>query len=134
MEPGAQRIAHPERTGLLNQDQESGLKGVFHVVRVEEHAPANPHDQGTMPLDQRRKRLLGSVPRMGCKPLQELSVGQLTGRSHRQQRAELPQDPLIVSRHHRPIPRTGHLNHTCNVTPGADSSEFLGKGREKSAS
>ena len=41
MEPGAQRIAHPERTGLLDQDQEGRLKGVFHIVRVDQHAPAD---------------------------------------------------------------------------------------------
>ena len=56
-----------------------------------------------MALDQGSKRLLGRVTRTGRKPLQELPVGQLAGRSDRQQRAKLPQDPLILSRRHRSI-------------------------------
>ncbi len=56
-----------------------------------------------MALDQGRERLLGRVTRSGRKPLQKLPVGQLAGRSDRQQRAKLPQDPLILSRRHRPI-------------------------------
>jgi len=103
MEPGAQRIAHPERTGFLDQDQEGCLKGVFHIVRVDQHAPADAQDHRSMALDQGRERLLGRVTRSGRKPLQQLSVGQLAGRSDRQQRAKLPQDPLILSRRHRPI-------------------------------
>ncbi len=56
-----------------------------------------------MALDQGRERLLGRVTRPGRKPLQKLTVGQLAGRADRQQRAKLPQDPLIPYRPHRPI-------------------------------
>ena len=103
MEPRAQRIAHPERTSLLDQDEEGRLKGVFDVVRVDQQTPANPQDHRPMALDQGSKRLLGGVTRSGRKPLQELPVGQLAGRSDCQQRAKLLQDPLIPSRRHRSI-------------------------------
>ena len=56
-----------------------------------------------MAFDQAGECLLGSVTRSGRKPLQQLPVGQLAGCSDRQERANLPQDPLIVSRRHRSI-------------------------------
>ena len=34
MEPGTQRIAHPEAAGLLHQDEEGRLEGVLRIVGV----------------------------------------------------------------------------------------------------
>ena len=56
-----------------------------------------------MALDQGCEGLLGGVTHPGRKPLQQLPVGQLAGCPDRQQRAKLPQDPLILSRRHSPI-------------------------------
>ena len=93
MEPGAERVADPERPRLADQDQEGGLEGVLGVVRVAEDAPADAQDHRPVPLDQGREGQLGRLAAPGREPLEELAVGQSRRRSGRQQRAELPREP-----------------------------------------
>jgi hypothetical protein len=110
VQPGAQRIAHPETAGLLDQHQEGRLKGVLRVVRVGQHAPADSQDHRSMPLEQRGEGEVGSLASAGRKPLQKLPVGQLPDRAHVEERAQLPDDNSVPSdRHGRDSPRTRRL-------------------------
>ena len=97
MEPGAERIPHPECPGLLDQDQEGGLKGILPVVRVDQHATADAQDHRSMPLDQDREGQLGGLAPAGREALQELAVGQVPDRSHVEEGAKLPEDRPILS-------------------------------------
>ena len=100
MEPGTQRIPHPERPGLLDQDQERGLEGILCIVRVDQHAPADAQDHRPVPLDQDREGQLGRLAPVGREPLQELAVGQVPDRPHVEERAELSEDrPILSDRH-----------------------------------
>ncbi len=61
------------------------MKGVFHIVGIEENAAANTENHRAMALDQRSKRLLGRIAGAGREPLEELPIGQLSGRADGQQ-------------------------------------------------
>ncbi len=101
MQPGAERIPHPEPARPLHQDQERGLEGVLRVVRVGQHAPADPHDHRPVALDQDREGQLGGLAAVGGEPLQELAVGQLADRTHVEERPELPPDGPVLADGHR---------------------------------
>ena len=108
MEPGAQRIPHPERPGLADQDQERGLEGILGVVRIIQHAPADAQHHRPMPLHQDREGQLGGLAPVGREPLQELSVRQVPDRPHVEERAELPEDsPILSDRHDWVSPPAG---------------------------
>ena len=104
MEPGAQRIPHPEGPGLPDQDQERRLERILGVVRVGQDAPADAQDHRPMPLDQDREGQLGRLAPIGREPLQELPVGQLADRPDVEERAELPEDSPILSDRHDWVP------------------------------
>ena len=93
VQPGAERIPHPEPARPLHQDQERGLEGVLGVVRVSQHAPADPQDHRPVPLHQDREGQLGGLAPVGGEPLQELAVGQLADRADVEERPELPAGP-----------------------------------------
>ena len=77
MEPGPERVAHPQPARLLDQHQERGLKSIFGIMRIGQYAPADAQDHRSVPLDQDGKRQLGGLAAVGREPLQELTVGQL---------------------------------------------------------
>jgi hypothetical protein len=105
MEPGTERVAHPETRGFLDQDQKSGLEGILRVVRVGQHAPADPQDHRSVPLEQDRERQRGSLAPAGRKPFQELPVRPFPDRSQVEERAKLPDDrPVLSDRHRRDSP------------------------------
>ena len=79
MQPGAQRIPHPEGASLADQDQERRLECVLGVVRVGQDAPADALHHRPVPLDQDREGELGGVIPIGREPFQELAVGQTRG-------------------------------------------------------
>ncbi len=82
MKPRTKRIAHPQSARLPDQHQERGLKRIVDVVGIVEYGPADAQDHRSVPLDQGRKRQLGGFAPLGCKELQELTVGQLSDRTH----------------------------------------------------
>ncbi len=61
----------------LREDQEGGLRGVFRVLVLPQHAPAYRIHQGAMPLDERGE--CGLIA-MRHKPLQQLAAGSIFGR------------------------------------------------------
>ena len=83
VQPGADRVPHPQPARPLHQDQERGLEGVLRVVRVRQHAAADPHHHRAVPLDQDGEGQLGGLAPVGREPLQELAVGQLAARRRR---------------------------------------------------
>ena len=93
MEPGADRVADPERPGLAGQDEEDGLEGVLGLVLVAERGAADAPDHRPVPLDQRGEGRLGrALISAAGEPLQERSVGQARNRAAVEDRAEPPQD------------------------------------------
>ena len=52
----------PEPAALADQDEERGLERVLGVVRVAQHAAADPQHHRPVPLDQGRERRLGRSP------------------------------------------------------------------------
>ncbi len=113
VQPGADRIAHPEAARPLHQDQKRGLEGVLGVVRVGQHALADPHHHRTVPLDQDGESQLGGLAAVGREPLQELAVGQLPDRADAIERPELPPDrPVLPDGHRRyPPPAPFRMSH-----------------------
>ena len=76
MEPGPERVAHPQAAGLPNQDQERGLKRIVGVSRVSQNAAADAEHHRPVPLDQNGERQLGGLAAVGRKPLKKLAVAQ----------------------------------------------------------
>ena len=92
---------HPESPRLLDQHQERRLERILRVVPVGQHAPADPQHHRSVPLEQDRERQFRSLATAGRKPLQKLPVGQLTDRTHVEERAKLPNDDSVLSDRHR---------------------------------
>ena len=64
MEPGAERVADPERAGLAGEDEEDGLEGVLGLVLVAERGAADAPDHRPVALDQQGEgRLARAVVR-----------------------------------------------------------------------
>ena len=61
VQPGADRVADPERTPSTGQDQERRLKRVAGVVLVAQDGQAGAQDHRTVPIDQGRERHLSVV-------------------------------------------------------------------------
>ena len=74
MQPGSQRVPHPEPASFLNQHQERGLKRVLSVVRVAREMTAHSHDHRAVPFDQGCEGTFGRVAVAGREPFQQLGV------------------------------------------------------------
>ena len=125
VQPGAERIAHPEPAGPLHQDQERGLERILDVVVVRQYAPADPHDHRPVTLDQDREGQLGGLAPLGRESLQELTVGQLADRTDVEERPELPPDGPVLTDAHRwdpPPDRSSRCTDISNVTTAAEGS------------
>ena len=100
MQPGAERVPHPEPTGLLEQDQERRLERVIRVVRISQHVPADAKHHGAMPLDQGGESQLGGLTMTRREPFQDLSVGQITNASEMEERPDLSLNGAVLSGRH----------------------------------
>ena len=105
MEPGTQRVSHPERSSLAEEDEKRGLEGIFRVVLVADDGQADAPDHRFVPLDERRESQLGQLVSVRCEPFQELAVGQLSDGSKIVEGSELPMDgPFPSSDDHSVCP------------------------------
>ena len=73
IEPGRQHVAIADRPGLLDQDEEGGLKRVGDVVRIIQHAPADAQHHRPVPVED---RLEGRPVALGQEPIEELGLAQ----------------------------------------------------------
>ena len=71
VEPRAERVALADRPGLADQDEERRLEGVLRVVRVAQHAAADPQDHRPVPAQDSLEGRL--VPAAG-EPVEELPL------------------------------------------------------------
>jgi hypothetical protein len=55
VKPAAERVLNPDGSGLLDQDQERGLKRVLGGVRVAQDPPASPPDHRSVSSQERLK-------------------------------------------------------------------------------
>ena len=76
IEPRADGVADPDRPGLLHQHQERSLEGVLGLVRVLDHAAAEPQYHRPMPGDQHAECLLSRRAGLVQEAVEQLSVGQ----------------------------------------------------------
>ena len=100
MEPGTQRIAHPQAPGLLDQDQERGLEGVVSVMGVAKDCPADPEYHRAVAMDQRLERQLGRLVPTRGEPLEQLRVSQTNDRPLVEEGLELPTREVSVPVRH----------------------------------
>ena len=70
MEPGTQRVAHPEAAGLLDQHEEGRLEGVLRVMGVVQLCATDPQDHRAVALDQHRESQLGGLAVSPCESFQ----------------------------------------------------------------
>ncbi len=89
MEPGSQRVAHPERAGLADEREKGRLECVFGLVLVAQDRPAGVQDDRSVPFDQGREGEFSRLPALG-EPFQKLPVGHVTDRPEIEQHAERP--------------------------------------------
>jgi hypothetical protein len=81
------------------------LKGILSLVRVAQHAAADPQDHWPMSLYKGRERQFGSLAAAGRVPLEKLTIRQLSNRPGLEQCAKLPHDShLLADRHLRESP------------------------------
>ena len=126
VQPGAQRVTHPERARLAHQHQKRGLKRILDVVRVAQHAPADSQHHRSMPLDQRRERRLGHFAMSRRELLEQLPVRQSADGPNIEKHAQVPRGHRRLSSCHLTdssaalsIPVPAH------VMPGGPASNTL---------
>jgi hypothetical protein len=105
MEPGTQRVPNPERAGLLDQDEESGLEGILNIIRIAECAAADAQDHRPVPLYKGCEGQLGRFASLGREPFEELTVRQLADGPQVEEGSELPPDGPVRSDRHEFTPR-----------------------------
>src|SRR5262249_6334931 len=89
MEPGTQRIAHPQRASLAGQYEERRLEGILGLMLIAQDRPADPEYHRAMPLHQGGERRL-VVP--GRIALHQISIRQTTDDTLIQQRVDAPKN------------------------------------------
>ncbi len=107
MQPGAERISHPERAGLLDEYEEGRLEGVVCVVDIRKPGAADAHHHRTVTLHERREGQFGSLAVPGREPLQQLPVREFAKRPQVEERVEFAEDCSITPVPHRSDPRPG---------------------------
>ncbi len=134
MEPGAQRVPHPERSGLAEKDEKRGLEGIFRLVLVADDGQADAPDHRLVPFDQRREGQLGQLVSVARESFQELAVGQVPDGPKVVEGSELPKNgPFPSSDDHGVCPQpaiafispTRYQPFQYNVATGPDGSEGL---------
>jgi hypothetical protein len=90
VQPGSDRIAHPERPGFADQDKKRHLERVVGIVSVAREGAADPQHHRAVPLDERRERKLRRLTRSGDRLLQKLPIGQPGEASDIEQRRQMP--------------------------------------------
>ena len=80
VKPGTQGFPDPEPPCIPDQKQERGLEGVLGVVVIAEYRPANAHDHGAVPTDERGEGGLGDLRILlrDRRSLQEVRVAQVS--------------------------------------------------------
>jgi hypothetical protein len=57
MQPRPDTAIQPQHSGPSREDEEDRLEGVVAFVWIAENSQAGPVDEGTMSMDERRKRV-----------------------------------------------------------------------------
>ena len=101
VEPGGQRVAHPDRTGLPHQDQERRLEGVVRVLGPSEDLAANPQHHRPVAFHQLAEGRLGRTLPAADEPAQELGVAQPGEGPGGPEHLELATDRIDLGWNHR---------------------------------
>ena len=103
VQPGAQRVAHPQRARPADEHQEGSLKRIFNVVRVAQASPADVEDHWPVPFHQGRESGLGRFS-PGAKLLEQLPVRPVPQRSDPEERLNVAEYRGMVAVCHRSAP------------------------------
>jgi hypothetical protein len=87
MQPGSERVAHPERSCLAHQHEKGRLEGIARIVIVAQDSQARTPDHRSMPRDQRSERRFRSLTVFERKSLQQLPSGEAGERAGMEKRA-----------------------------------------------
>jgi hypothetical protein len=101
----ADHLAGPDRGRLSRQDQERRLEGVFGIMQVAQHAPADPHHHRPMAPHQCREG--GLIP-PEQEALQQLAVSQARAVAEQDGLPEVPDDVVHRARSVGSSPRPHH--------------------------
>ena len=133
VQPGAQRIPHPQRPGLARQHEEDRLEGVFRRMLVPQDRAAGAQDRRAVPLDQGREGTLARLVALAAEFLQQLRVRQPAGRPRPEEHLDVPQGGAKSAFCHPPFPRRSSSPFRYHVAPRPDWSRFLQKILEESS-
>src|SRR5262249_54878373 len=86
-----------DRPRFPSEDQEGGLEGVFGVLRVAHHAPANAEHHGAMAVHQHRERLRVAP---GEESLQQVAVGEIAFGRTTDEPVEVGENDLLLAIQH----------------------------------
>ena len=89
VQPTADRITFANGTRFLGENQERGLKCILGVAGVLQDAAANTVDHLPMPLNQSGE---GTFIPVGPEAVEQLTIGQVAGRSCREQETDVPEN------------------------------------------
>ena len=93
VEPCAQHVVIADRTGLLDQDEERGLEGIFRIVRFGQPPAADAEHHWAMALEDRLERGL-VTPREEA--LQELRLAQPRQGPVREQSLDVRRNRTVI--------------------------------------
>ena len=128
VQPGTERIPHPESAGLLHQNQERGLESILRVVGVNKLRPADAQNHRAVTLDQGRESELRDLALTGGKrssncPSESSRVAPMLKSVLNCRRTA----PSLVVRTARSSAVIDIQSTVSNVTAGEAGCNFLGK-------
>ena len=96
VDPGTDRVPHPERTRPLRQDEERGLEGILRLVFVSQDRPAQAQHHRPVPLDERGEGVLGRLSATGREPFEQLPVRHRAGHALVEEHGKLTQRGAVA--------------------------------------
>ena len=127
VQPGPDRIAHPERAAAAGQDDKRRLECILSIVLVGQDGPAGAQDHRSMAIDHGRERQLGRVSISGRVALQQLPVRQTDYGPDVENGAQLVQPAEIPMSNHQLGPPDLPCPRSCSKAfPKPERSIFFG--------
>ena len=99
MQPGSQRVRHPERARLACEDQEGCLKRILGVMMVVKHASADAQYHRTVSPDQGRECGFSGRSTPRHESIDELPIGQPGDSSDVESKIDVPKDRAVLPGH-----------------------------------
>src|SRR5262249_51922659 len=97
VKPAADLLRPSKRCGFADEDEKGGLKGIFSIGRIMQHAPADAEHHRPMPAHECGERRLIAMEQ---EPFEKLRIAEAAGIAGQNHAAQLPHEAVALSHRH----------------------------------